>query len=178
MPLALVAAGMVTAGGPAELTAAGLTKRDLVDIRALAEWVEAQKLTADQAAALVELDTLTEGMDLETVQAALVADLLLSFDGDHPWFNAELTEYGDDDAVTAAGGKKLHLPPYIRRIEKHLEKKGMAKSRAIATAVNAAKKMCSSGDTSLPGVQSINAGSRAEACTAVAQWKKDRPGAK
>ena len=44
-------------------------------------------------------------------------------------------------------------------------------SRAIATAVNAAKKMCSTGDTNFPGVQHVNAGSRAEACEAVAQWE-------
>jgi hypothetical protein len=86
----------------------------------------------------------------------------------------ETMRYG---VLTAAGRKVLHLPPYIRRIEKHLEKKGMAKSRAIATAVNAAKKMCRSGDLNFPGSQQVNPGSRAEACAAVAQWKKDRPGA-
>jgi len=81
------------------------------------------------------------------------------------------------EALQAAGGKVLHLPPYIKRIEKHLEKKGMAKGRAIATAVNAAKKMCATGDLNFPGSQQVNPGSRAEACAAVAQWKKDRPGA-
>jgi len=73
--------------------------------------------------------------------------------------------------------KTLHIPPYMKRIEKHLIAKGMSESRAIATAVNAAKKMCSTGDVSWPGRQQINAGSRAEACAAVAQWRKDRPGA-
>jgi hypothetical protein len=86
----------------------------------------------------------------------------------------ETMRYG---ALTAAGRKVLHLPPYIKRIEKHLTKKGMTKSHAIASAVNAAKKMCSTGDLNFPGSQQVNPGSRAEACAAVAQWKKDRPGA-
>ena len=83
-------------------------------------------------------------------------DILLAVHG------AELANW-----VEKAGG----LPKYIKRIEKHLEAKGMDKSRAIATAVNAAKKMCATGDTSLPGEQQINAGSRAEACAAVAEWE-------
>lgn len=61
-----------------------------------------------------------------------------------------------------------HLPPYIKRIASHLKKKGMDESRAIATAWNAAKKMCATGDTNWPGHQEVNAGSRAEACAAVA----------
>lgn len=86
----------------------------------------------------------------------------------------ESMRYG---VLTAAGRKVLHLPPYIKRIEKHLEKKGMTKSHAIASAVNAAKKMCSSGDLNFPGHQEVNPGSQAQACAAVAQWEKDRPGA-
>lgn len=69
--------------------------------------------------------------------------------------------------VEKAGG----LPKYIKRIAKHLQEKGMDQSRAVATAVNAAKKMCATGDTSLPGVQQINPGSKAEACAAVAEWE-------
>jgi 2'-5' RNA ligase len=69
--------------------------------------------------------------------------------------------------VDKAGG----LPPYIKRIEKHLEARGMAKSRAIATAVNVVKKACSTGDLNFPGVQKENAGSQAEACAAVARWE-------
>lgn len=63
------------------------------------------------------------------------------------------------------------LPGYIKRIAKHLQEKGMTESRAIATAVNAAKRMCASGDTNFPGAQQVNAGSRGEACRAVAQWE-------
>lgn len=64
------------------------------------------------------------------------------------------------------------LPSYIKRITKHLQENGMDQSRAIATAVDAAKKMCKTGDTNFPGKQNVNPGSRAEACTAVAQWEK------
>lgn len=69
--------------------------------------------------------------------------------------------------VDKAGG----LPSYIKRVVKHLREKGMDQSRAIATAVNVAKKMCASGDTNFPGKQSVNAGSRAEACAAVTRWE-------
>lgn len=62
------------------------------------------------------------------------------------------------------------LPPYIKRIADHLKAKGMDTSRAIATAVNVAKKMCSTGDTNWPGVQQVNAKSKGEACAAVARW--------
>lgn len=70
--------------------------------------------------------------------------------------------------VDDAGG----LPGYIDRIRKHLEKKGMTTSHAIATAVNVVKKMCSTGDVNFPGKQEVNAGSQAEACAAVAQWEE------
>ncbi len=74
--------------------------------------------------------------------------------------------------VTKSGG----LPPYIKRIEKHLIAKGMTESRAIATAVNAAKKMCSTGDLNFPGSQQVNPGSQAEACAAVASWNAKKAG--
>jgi hypothetical protein len=42
------------------------------------------------------------------------------------------------------------------------------------------KRMCATGDTDWPGRQNVNAGSRAEACAAVADWeaKKARAHAK
>jgi hypothetical protein len=52
----------------------------------------------------------------------------------------------------------------------------MSISHAIATAVNVAKKMCATGDLNFPGHQSVNAGSRAEACNAVRQWEKMKAG--
>ena len=81
---------------------------------------------------------------------------------------------GVQNWVDEAGG----LPRYIERIAIHLHGKGMSISHAIATAVNAAKKMCATGDVSWPGLQHINAGSRAEACAAVAQWEKMKAEAK
>lgn len=76
--------------------------------------------------------------------------------------------------VTKAGG----LPPYIKRISNHLKKKGHSESTSIAIAVNAAKKMCATGDTNFPGRQSVNPGSRAEACAAVASWEAKKAAAK
>jgi len=66
------------------------------------------------------------------------------------------------------------LPKYIKRISRHVRQKGYTESQAIAIAVNAAKKMCSTGDTNWPGKQSVNAGSRAEACKAVAEWNSKK----
>ena len=60
---------------------------------------------------------------------------------------------------------------WIRRAAEHMHGKGMPTGQAIATAVNAAKKMCSTGDTNFPGTQQVNPGSRAEACEAVRIWE-------
>jgi hypothetical protein len=99
------------------------------------------------------------------------------FDSDERLDDA-MSLMGDDEDtfnwVEDVGG----LPPYIKRIEKHLIKKGMAESHAIATAVNVVKKMCASGDTNFPGSQQVNAGSRAEACAAVADWEEKKARAK
>lgn len=73
--------------------------------------------------------------------------------------------------VEKAGG----LPKYIERIAKHLHhEKGMPLGRAIAIAVNACKRMCASGDVNFPGTQQVNAGSRAQACAAVADWNRKK----
>jgi hypothetical protein len=70
------------------------------------------------------------------------------------------------------------LPDYIERIALHLVAKGWDRSRAIATAVNAAKKWCATGEVyQWPGVQIINMGSRAEACAAVAEWEAKKAAA-
>lgn len=64
------------------------------------------------------------------------------------------------------------LPSYIERIAVHLHnEQGMNISRAIATAINAAKKMCMTGDLNWPGLQHVNMGSKAEACAAIAEWE-------
>lgn len=49
--------------------------------------------------------------------------------------------------------------------------KGMSIGHAIATAINAAKKGCATGDLNWPGKQSVNMGSRAQMCAAVAKWE-------
>ena len=87
-----------------------------------------------------------------------------------------LNESPKQNWVDKVGG----LPDYIDRIAVHLVGKGMDRSRAIATAVNAAKKMCAEGDLNFPGHQDVNPGSRAEACAAVAEWeaKKAQAGGK
>ncbi len=186
-PLALVAAGLVVSptGGPAdgpfgERQVLGVNDEEF---RSVVAWVNAQRLSQEQARVAMGLaEVLGDGLTLSELEEA---DLVWALDADHPWYAEDVELAPDEDSdgefagvVTAAGRKVLHLPPYIRRIEKHLEKKGMAKSRAIATAVNAAKKMCATGDLNFPGSQQVNPGSRAEACAAVAQWKKDRPGAR
>jgi hypothetical protein len=81
---------------------------------------------------------------------------------------------GPNNWVEAEGG----LPPYIERIAVHLHAKGMPISRAIATAVNVVKKACLTGDLNYPGIQHENAGSRAEACAAVARWEQMKASAK
>ena len=81
-----------------------------------------------------------------------------------------LTAMKRQNWVSKAGG----LPSYIKRIKKHLEEKGMTESHAIAVAKNAAQKMCDTGDVNFPGKQNVNAGSRAEACAAVADWNRKR----
>lgn len=63
------------------------------------------------------------------------------------------------------------LPDYIRRVATHLIEKGMPRSRAIAVAVNVAKRMCATGDLNFPGAQHVNPASRAEACRAVVEWE-------
>lgn len=98
----------------------------------------------------------TTGVTLAALQFGAEVDILLMLHG------GELANW-----VEKAGG----LPKYIKRIAKHLQQKGMDQSRAIATAVNAAKKMCATGDTNFPGKQDVNPGSRAEACAAVAEWE-------
>jgi hypothetical protein len=66
------------------------------------------------------------------------------------------------------------LPGYIKRIHKHLMEKGMDESHAIATSVNVVKKMCATGDVNFPGVQQVNAASRAQACSDVAEWEEKK----
>lgn len=60
---------------------------------------------------------------------------------------------------------------WIHRAATHLVDKGNATGHAIATAINAAKKGCATGDLNFPGLQSVNAGSKAEMCASVSLWE-------
>lgn len=184
----------VASGQPVALVAGGVVQRDPLDAErqfvALAEGVVSpgelreilgyirdernSKRVAEYVAVIDALTDDSDTGDLVWQYWLNQADLTVALDGDHPWFTEELDETDGDFAkknwVSKAGG----LPKYIKRIAKHLQAKGMDKSRAIATAVNAAKKMCSSGDTNWPGSQQVNAGSRAEACEAVADWERKK----
>jgi hypothetical protein len=153
VPVALVAAGAVQA-----VQAPQVVQFRSIDkvARELADWLDEQKRRQQHAEDSAALAELLAGHDPAAVQFEAEVDLLLMLHGD------ELANW-----VSKAGG----LPPYIKRIAKHIQEGGADESRAIASAVNAAKRMCATGDTNLPGVQSVNAGSRAEACAAVADWE-------
>jgi hypothetical protein len=175
-PLALVAAGIVAE--PVERQRDHGVRATPAD-PALAEvldWVRGQRAAQEHAAAVATLtEALGEGF---TVTELAEAELAFTLDAGHPWLEAELDEDYSAAADIGDYAKTLRLPPYIKRIANHLKKKGMAQGHAIASAVNAAKKMCRTGDLNFPGSQQVNAGSKAEACAAVAQWKADRPNAK
>lgn len=77
--------------------------------------------------------------------------------------------------VTEQGG----LPRYIERIACHLHfDKGKDVGVAIAIAVNVVKRMCATGDLNFPGAQQVNAGSKSEACDAVAEWERKKAAAR
>jgi hypothetical protein len=171
-PVALVAAGV-----PEAVTAAQVARDSLSqgELREILDYVRTERDGHRMATHLAYIADVTEESLLWQYSNA-EADLLIALHGDHPWFTErDEGESADDFAkrknwVAKAGG----LPPYIKRIVKHLRAKGMEEGRAIATAKNAAQKMCDTGDTNFPGKQDVNAGSRAEACQAIAQWNAKR----
>lgn len=185
VPRARVASGEIVA-----LVAAGYVAPAPSNPDVLAEQVA--ELAADKVSELLKryFGDLTSSKPLEAKHAELlremrVADLAAELGVMVDDWTTELTYLDtedwtllsriEDDSgelanwVTKAGG----LPSYIGRIEKHLEGKGMSKSRAIATAVNVVKKMCAGVADTLnwPGKQKVNAASKAEACAAVARWE-------
>lgn len=178
-PVALVAGGVLTEyprdeNGRETVTAAGVMGISRKELAKILGYVQAEM---DRKAVDGNLDViaeLTEGADEDAQWNAYVAfaDFCAWLDEGHPWFSYGLDDEEPDgdfakkNWVAKAGG----LPKYIKRISKHLRGKGMTESQAIATAVNAAKKMCSTGDLNFPGSQQVNPGSRAEACEAVAEW--------
>lgn len=147
-------------------------------------------LAAQQAEALAEfergelLDELgVTPFDPESLTDAEVSALVDQFGQDQEpvaitfrgggWELRSLPEGELANWVEKSGG----LPPYIKRIAKHLQAKGKDESQAIATAVNVVKKMCATGDVNFPGKQQVNAGSQAEACAAVKSWEQKKAGA-
>jgi 2'-5' RNA ligase len=165
----------VASGVPVALVAAGVVGRD--------ESKTTPEITVEEVAAavLAELDARGQReLALAELRADFADDLrssflddareLLEWEFEFSISDEELSEFKKKNWVEKAGG----LPKYIKRISKHLIAKGMDESRAIATAVNAAKKMCSEGDVNFPGKQQVNPGSRAEACAAVADWERKK----
>lgn len=149
----LVASGeqiSLVASAPAREYAADPVLADMPPLAEIQTWWLGERMREERARLDAVLPAFAEESIPESQWAAEV-DLLLALEG------ATLGALADN-----------HLPPYIKRIAKHLKAKGMEQSRAIATAWNAAKKMCATGDTNWPGSQEVNAGSRAEACAAVA----------
>lgn len=188
----------VASGAPLALVAAGVVGRDETAVEPeiseafvaqVAEALQQRYAAAAEAEVLKAKGNALRGQFAADLRAEFFEDvneLRQSFLDDRREVLAWELEFGASDSdVELAKGKKNWvekaggLPKYIKRIVKHLHgEKGMDESRAIATAVNAAKKMCSTGDTSLPGKQSINPGSRAEACAAVADWEKKKASSK
>jgi hypothetical protein len=160
---------VASAGEPVALVAAGaMAPAPVLDQDSIAEAVVARldRRDADRAerealtAALLEDDT-AERLEL---MADLVADDLEGLTASADVLTAA------QNWVQQTGG----LPQYIKRISDHLRAKGMDQSRSIAVAVNAAKRMCATGDLNFPGLQQVNAGSKAEACAAVADWERKK----
>jgi len=160
-PMALVAAGV-----PTPMGTIGDNLRDVnsgvdalrADLDTALSWINEQRFGPAMRGNLADIADATIGTYEMNAWNAL-ADLAIA-----------LGDEGEFNWVEEEGG----LPPYIKRIADHLKAEGMDESRAIATAKNAAQKMCDSGDTNFPGDQDVNPGSRAEACEAIAQWEEKR----
>jgi hypothetical protein len=163
-PFALVAAGVPRAAEP--------MATDDTEFQEILAYVRAEQDSKRVATHLDFIADLTESVDadLEMSMANQLADILLAIDPDFVDIGADGDFAKRQNWVSKAGG----LPAYIKRIEKHLMAKGMSESRAIATAKNAAQKMCDTGDLNFPGSQEVNPGSRAEACAAIAEWNAKR----
>jgi hypothetical protein len=179
-PLALVASA--TAWGSSEIDYSVLA--DAVAERVVARQAVTAALLVDRDRLLGELDETPELVEslLDELDDELTFDEITFIDAVGEPSAEDISDV--ESSLTAAGRrtnwveKTGGLPKYIKRISKHLIKKGMTESRAIAVAVNAVKKMCASGDTNLPGIQNVNAKSRAEACASVADWMRKRAQAK
>lgn len=181
VPMSLVAAGAVpqpVANAEFETREPVATGAVMLDYDVLADAI-AKRLNGEVTIRLNE-ETARRGAALrEEIFAARGQQLRDAFFGDKREMLAwelefaptpEQIEFARKNWVEKAGG----LPSYIKRIAKHLQKKGMEEGQAIATAKNAADKMCKTGDVNFPGKQDVNAGSRAEACAAIKDWDRKR----
>jgi hypothetical protein len=127
------------------------------------------ELSADDIAFIADLLGLDTTEDIAPVElsAEQVADLLALLD-------EEESPAGDDvqdvDNVTAANWVEQTggLPVYIKRIADALQREqGFTESRAIATAVNQAKRWCAGGGDVKPDTM-------VKACAAVTAWERKR----
>jgi hypothetical protein len=85
----------------------------------------------------------------------------------HPERRGQLDVSPKANWVERRGG----LPPYINSVATALVRQGMTRSRAIATAVNVAKKTCATGLWGGNPKIKISGAIRSAACAAVAQWE-------
>lgn len=85
----------------------------------------------------------------------------------HPERKGELNISPKSNWVEAKGG----LPPYMNSIATALVKKGMDRSRAIATAVSVCKRTCATGHWNGNPKSPVSAAIKAAACSAVSRWE-------
>lgn len=140
----------------------------------------------DDAVVVAELDeNLDAFFTALAVDSDVPDDLVAALERDLASVVAAATPAGEDGtavtaAVVAAGENWItetgtgHLPPKIREVADALMRKGMDESRAIATAVVAARRACREGDLNFPGVQKVTANTRGEMCQAVTEWDAKR----
>lgn len=141
--------------------------------------ITADKITVNG----VDYQAIENSVSVEDVEAALetLRTALANSEGkalDHSSAgHAGLERSFRKNWVEKVGGFPKHN--WIYRAAKHLHADaGMPIGQAIAVAVNAAKKLCASGDLNFSGTQHANPGSRAEACAAVAEWEAMKARAK
>ena len=146
-------------------------------------WEKEPEASSEQEAAEESKDIVPEGFSSEEIEEAKSEFELVkagspaasedegkAFDNHSSTTHPGLERSFRKNWVEKVGGFPRHN--WIYRCAKHLvADAGMSVGHAIAVAVNAAKKLCASGDLNLPGKQSANPGSRAEACAAVAEWE-------
>jgi 2'-5' RNA ligase len=173
--VALVAAGYVppSSTNPDVLAehVAELTAEKTV--RAFFDELETRREQEQLTLQLQQLDLVDELADTPDIDVELTPDVLAWVDhlaADNTGLPDLVEELARRNWVAKAGG----LPKFVKRIQRHLEAKGMTESHAIATAINVIKKMCANpGDRlNFPGSQKkVNPASIAQACAAFARWE-------